>query len=149
MAFRVIVQVQAEHLDKALEGLTPGLVRFGEIHKIPFESSYLLDVEFKAMNIASGALIALMKRGVAFNAKGLGYIYAARFNHMGEEITSFHQATDDVSTGAKELLATRLWPDGCDRFTANLRAECITMRYDWEDQIKNGRRYAMLQLIGN
>lgn len=147
MSFRVIVQVQAEHLDKVIEEFTPGLVKFGEIHKIPFEGSYLLDLKTRTPFIANDTALRLNRRGIPYNMRGPAYTYSVRFNHMGELLLGFNLASDDVATATRELLSVRIWPDGCNPETALLRAECVTMRFEWENQTKNGRRYAMLNLL--
>lgn len=147
MSFHVIVQVQEEHLNKAIEEFSPTLVKFGEIHKIPFEGSYLLDFKSKASYLVTEAAMRLTKRGVPFNIRGDSYTHSIRFNHMGEGLLQFTQASTDISNATRELLSTRLWPDGCNSQTSLKRAECIAMRFEWENQIKNGRRYAMLKLL--
>lgn len=147
MSFRVIVQVQEEHLNKAIEEFSPILVKFGEIHKIPFEGSYLLDFKGKLSYLVTEAAMRLTSRGVPFNLRGNSYTQSVRFNHMGEVLLQFTQNSNDVANATRELLSARMWPDGCDSETAVLRAECVSMRFGWENQTKNGRRYAMLNLL--
>lgn len=148
MSFRVIVQVQEEHLNKAIEEFSPILVKFGEIHKLPFEGSYLLDCEVSTNPKLTEALIRLYSRGIAFNAYSPNYKWSIRFNHLGVREDSFLIGMGDIALNTYELLRSRLWPDGCNKETAELRAYCVSMRFAWEDQAKHGRRYAMLNLLG-
>lgn len=148
MAFRAVVLVMEEHLPKAVEELSKNLAKFAEIHKIPFEDKYLLDVKSSVTHKCTQALIRLRDRGIAFNAYGESFKFSVRFDHMGTLSDKYIMEAGDVALTTYAHLLAKLWPDGCDSHTAELRAYCVSMRFEWENQIKNGRRFAMLNMLG-
>lgn len=153
--YREVVMAPQEHFDKVFAALSK--TAFSNVQYIPYGAFHLFGLLGSLQKLMSSRDV-LTKSGIAFNTvlknddnrvrDPCGYHLAVRFNHMGECTKTFSPVRTEANLAEVEYLSKLLWPDGAVYCIANMRAECIAQRDEWDNQVAYGQLYSMMHLLG-
>lgn len=153
--YREVALVLAEGLDKAVEEYAK--VAFSGVHRIPYGQHWLISIYCGTISNVAQARRLITERGVAINAVAMNdnsrtpdlanWPYSARFNHMGEPDTCHQLPKGELEDTTYQLLKRYLWPDGAGGNLAELRARCVSLRDEWDNQTEYGQLFTILQLF--
>lgn len=153
--YREVAQVLSEHADKAVEEYAKAA--FSDVHKIPYGEHVMISLYTPAINRIVKARECIKQRGIALNAVAMDddsktpefarWHCAVRFNHLGELSEWYQPKETELILMAFSVMQNYLWGDGATGRLKTMRSHCVSQRYEWEDQAKNGRVYAMMKLL--